>query len=75
MDNALEFLLDQAKDQENQAFLALNKANAELQGYYDQVPQIETSRLDYCQQLVATCKPGPTAIHYGHLNRFLTPLT
>ena len=41
MDNALEFLLDQAKDQENQAVLALNKANSELQGYYEQVAQIE----------------------------------
>ena len=74
MDNALEFLLDQAKDQENQAVLALNKANSELQGYYDQVSQIEKYRLDYCQQLIDRGKAGLTASQYGHLNRFLTQL-
>ncbi|MEC7307880.1 flagellar export protein FliJ [Vibrio crassostreae] len=74
MDNALEFLLDQAKDQENQAVLALNKANSELQGYYERVAQIEKYRLDYCQQLVDRGKAGLTASQYGHLNRFLTQL-
>ncbi|MEZ9058823.1 flagellar export protein FliJ [Vibrio pelagius] len=74
MDNALEFLLDQAKEKENQAVLALNKANAELQGYYEQVAQIEKYRLDYCQQLVDRGKAGLTASQYGHLNRFLTQL-
>ncbi len=74
MDNALEFLLDQAKDKENQAVQALNKANAELQGYYEQVAQIEKYRLDYCQQLVDRGKAGLTASQYGHLNRFLTQL-
>lgn len=74
MDNALEFLLEQAKEKENQAVLALNKANAELQGYYEQVAQIEKYRLDYCQQLVDRGKAGLTASQYGHLNRFLTQL-
>ncbi|MBW3696372.1 flagella biosynthesis chaperone FliJ [Vibrio sp. T187] len=74
MDNALEFLLDQAKDKENQAVLALNKANAELEDYYQQVSQIEQYRLDYCQQLVDRGKQGLTASQYGHLNRFLTQL-
>jgi len=74
MDNALEFLLEQAKEKENQAVLALNKANVELQGYYEQVAQIEKYRLDYCQQLVDRGKAGLTASQYGHLNRFLTQL-
>jgi len=74
MDNALEFLLEQAKEKENQAVLALNKANAELQDYYQQVSQIEQYRLDYCQQLVDRGKQGLTASQYGHLNRFLTQL-
>jgi flagellar FliJ protein len=74
MDNALEFLFEQAKDQENQAVLALNNANFELQGYYDQVAQIEKYRLDYCHQLVERGKAGLTASQYSHLNRFLTQL-
>lgn len=52
MNNAMEFLFDQAKEREEQAVLALNKARAELEDYYRQVEQIEKYRLDYCQQLV-----------------------
>jgi flagellar FliJ protein len=74
MENALEFLLEQAKDNEQQAVLALNKARTELEGYYQQVQQIEQYRLDYCNQLVARGQEGLTASQYGHLNRFLTQL-
>ncbi|USD59240.1 flagella biosynthesis chaperone FliJ [Vibrio sp. SCSIO 43140] len=74
MDNALEFLLEQAKDNEQQAVLALNKARAELEDYYHQVRQIEQYRLDYCNQLVSRGQAGLTASQYGHLNRFLTQL-
>ncbi len=74
MDNALDFLLDQAKDHESQAVLALNKARSELDGYYLQIQQIEQYRLDYCNQLVDRGKQGLTASEYGHLNRFLTQL-
>lgn len=74
MENALEFLLEQAKDNEHQAVLALNKARTELEGYYQQVQQIEQYRLDYCNQLVARGQEGLTASEYGHLNRFLTQL-
>jgi len=74
MDNALEFLLDQAKDNESQAVLALNKARSELDSYYQQLKQIEQYRLDYCNQLVERGKGGLTASEYGHLNRFLTQL-
>lgn len=74
MDNALDFLLEQAKDSEQQAVLALNKARAELEDYYNQVRQIEQYRLDYCNQLVERGKGGLTASEYGHLNRFLTQL-
>lgn len=74
MENALEFLLEQAKDNEQQAVLALNKARTELEGYYQQVQQIEQYRLDYCNQLVARGQEGLTASEYGHLNRFLTQL-
>ncbi|MET2948189.1 flagellar export protein FliJ [Vibrio owensii] len=74
MNNAMEFLLDQAKEREDQAVLALNKARSELEDYYRQVEQIEKYRLDYCQQLVDRGMAGLTASQYGHLNRFLTQL-
>ena len=71
MNNAMEFLLEQTKDREDQAVLALNKARSELEDYYRQV---EKYRLDYCQQLVDRGQAGLTASQYGHLNRFLTQL-
>ncbi|MFW8631144.1 flagellar export protein FliJ [Vibrio natriegens] len=74
MNNAMEILFDQAKEREEQAVLALNKARAELEDYYRQVEQIEKYRLDYCQQLVDRGQAGLTASQYGHLNRFLTQL-
>ncbi|WP_394241743.1 flagellar export protein FliJ [Vibrio astriarenae] len=74
MENALDFLLDQATDQEQQAALSLSKARSELEGYYRQVEQIEKYRRDYCQQLIDRGKGGLTASQYGHLNRFLTQL-
>lgn len=74
MNNAMEFLLEQTKDREDQAVLALNKARSELEDYYRQVEQIEKYRLDYCQQLVDRGQAGLTASQYGHLNRFLTQL-
>lgn len=74
MDNALAFLLEQAKEQENQAVMALTQARGELEGYYRQLKQIEQYRLDYCQQLVERGQQGLTASQYTHLNRFLTTL-
>lgn len=74
MDHALEILLKQAKDRENQAAIALNTANLELDDYYKQLAQIEQYRLDYCQQLVQRGMNGLTASQYTHLNRFLTQL-
>ncbi|MDV7103217.1 flagellar export protein FliJ [Vibrio sp. TH_r3] len=74
MENALDFLLEQASERENQAVLALNKARAELEDYYQQIAQIERYRLDYCQQLIDRGKNGLSASEYGHLNRFLTQL-
>ncbi|WP_418369077.1 flagellar export protein FliJ [Vibrio azureus] len=68
------FLLEQAKEREEQALLALNKARSELDGYYLQLKQIEQYRLDYCQQLVDRGREGLTASQYSHLNRFLTQL-
>ncbi|AIU67527.1 flagellar export protein FliJ [Vibrio coralliilyticus] len=74
MDNALDFLLSQAQERENQAVLALTQARVELDGYYQQLEQIENYRLDYCNQLVERGKQGLTASQYSHLNRFLTTL-
>lgn len=74
MDNALGFLVEQAKERENQAVLALTTARTELDGYYLQLQQIEKYRLDYCQQLIDRGKQGLTASQYTHLNRFLTTL-
>ncbi|NLS13231.1 flagella biosynthesis chaperone FliJ [Vibrio sp. SM6] len=74
MDSAFDFLLEQATERENNAVLALNKAQSELESYYQQVAQIERYRLDYCAQLVERGQAGLTASQYGHLNRFLTQL-
>lgn len=74
MENALEFLLEQAKEKENNAVIALNKARSELENYHEQISQIEKYRLDYFNQLVERGKSGLTASQYGHLNRFLTQL-
>ncbi|MGR5248546.1 flagellar export protein FliJ [Vibrio aestuarianus] len=74
MDNALEFLLEQAKDKEEKAAMALSKSRSELDSYYKQLSQIEQYRLDYCQQLVDRGMSGLSASEYGHLNRFLTQL-
>ncbi|GAB2665774.1 flagellar export protein FliJ [Vibrio panuliri] len=74
MNNALDFLLEQASERENQAVLALSKARTDLDGYYQQLQQIEQYRLDYCQQLIDRGKQGLTASQYTHLNRFLTTL-
>ncbi len=74
MDNALEFLMQQAQERESQAVAALNQSQVELSEYYQQVAQIEKYRLDYCQQMVDRGKAGLTASQYGHLNRFLTQL-
>lgn len=74
MDNALDFLLEQAKEKEEQAVSALSQARNELEAYYEQVRQIEQYRLDYCRQLVERGQQGLSASNYGHLNRFLTQL-
>ncbi|RTZ15442.1 flagella biosynthesis chaperone FliJ [Vibrio aquaticus] len=74
MENALEFLLEQVKERENQAVMALNQARTELDGYYQQLEQIEKYRMDYCQQLIDRGQQGLSASQYSHLNRFLTTL-
>ncbi|MDC0611041.1 flagellar export protein FliJ [Vibrio sp.] len=74
MENALEFLLEQAKEKEEKAVLSLGKARQELSNYYEQLKQIEQYRLDYCNQLVERGQNGLTASQYWHLNRFLTQL-
>ena len=74
MENALEFLLEQVKERENQAVMALNQARTELEGYYQQLEQIEKYRMDYCQQLIDRGQQGLSASQYSHLNRFLTTL-
>ncbi|SDH52512.1 flagellar FliJ protein [Vibrio xiamenensis] len=74
MENALDFLLEQSKERENQAVMALGQARTELDNYYRQLSQIEQYRLDYCQQLVERGQSGLTASQYTHLNRFLTSL-
>jgi flagellar FliJ protein len=74
MSQAIEFLLEQAKEKEEQAVLGLTKARSELQEYYQQLSQIEQYRIDYCNQLIDRGKGGLSASEYGHLNRFLTQL-
>ncbi|OCH10770.1 flagellar export protein FliJ [Aliivibrio fischeri] len=74
MTNTFDFLLEQAQERENQAVMALNKAKAELEDFYEQVKQIEKYRLDYCNQLLQRGQQGLTASQYGHLNKFLVQL-
>ncbi len=74
MENALDFLIEQAQSNEKSAINAIAKARAELDNYYQQVAQIEQYRLDYCQQLVEKGQAGLTASQFMHLNRFLTQL-
>lgn len=70
----MQLLLDQAKDHEHKAHLALINAQQELQGYYLQVEQIEKYRLDYSRQMSSRGQLGLTASSYGHLNRFIVQL-
>ncbi|MCE7554588.1 flagellar export protein FliJ [Aliivibrio fischeri] len=74
MTSTFNFLLEQAQERENQAVMALNKAKAELEDFYEQVKQIEKYRLDYCNQLLQRGQQGLTASQYGHLNKFLVQL-
>lgn len=73
-DHAMALILKQAEEVERQAQLTLLSAQQELQGYRQQVAQIEKYRFDYCQQLTARGKTGLTASGYGHLNRFISQL-
>ncbi|MDD1783266.1 flagella biosynthesis chaperone FliJ [Enterovibrio sp. ZSDZ35] len=72
--NAMNLLLDQAKDTEHKAHVALVAAQQELQGYYIQVEQIEQYRLDYFRQMSDRGQAGLSASSYGHLNRFIVQL-
>lgn len=74
MTSTFDFLLEQAQERENQAVMALNKAKAELDDFYEQVKQIEKYRLDYCNQLLQRGQQGLTASQYSHLNKFLVQL-
>ena len=74
MSNALGLIIDQAKEQEHQASLALNQARIEQQNYLQQLAQIEKYRLDYLNQLSVRGQEGLTASEYSHLQKFLTQL-
>lgn len=71
---AMNLLINQAKEQEQQAQLALVAAQQELQNYYLQVEQIERYRLDYFRQMSERGQAGLSASSYGHLNRFIVQL-
>ncbi|AMG29890.1 flagella biosynthesis chaperone FliJ [Grimontia hollisae] len=73
-DGAMILLIEQAKEQERHAHLALIAAQQELQSYYMQVAQIERYRLDYFRQLSERGQSGLSASSYGHLNRFIVQL-
>ncbi|KJF82860.1 flagellar export protein FliJ [Photobacterium angustum] len=74
MSNALGLIIEQAKEQEHQASLALNQARIEQQNYLQQLAQIEKYRLDYLNQLSVRGQQGLTASEYSHLQKFLTQL-
>ncbi|CED72032.1 polar flagellar assembly protein FliJ [Aliivibrio wodanis] len=74
MSKTFNFLLEQSQERENQAVMALTKAKAELDDFYEQVKQIEKYRLDYCNQLQQRGLEGLTASQYSHLNKFLVQL-
>lgn len=74
LNNSLGLILEQAKEQEHQAQLALNHAHLERENYLQQLAQIEQYRLDYCTQLSERGLQGLTASSYNHLQKFLTQL-
>lgn len=73
-ENAMNLLVEQAKDIEHKAHLALLSAQKELQGYYQQVEQIEQYRLEYSRQMSLRGQSGLSASNYGHLHRFIVQL-
>lgn len=70
----MHLLLEQAKDQEHKAQMALMSAKSDLDGYYQQLHQIENYRLEYCRQLSNRGQQGLTASAFGHLNKFIVQL-
>ncbi|PSV23334.1 flagellar export protein FliJ [Photobacterium leiognathi] len=74
MSNALALIIEQAKEQEHQASLALNQARIDQENYRQQLAQIEQYRLDYLNQLSTRGQQGLTASQYSHLQKFLTQL-
>ncbi|MGL5334619.1 MAG: flagellar export protein FliJ [Enterovibrio sp.] len=73
-DETLSLLLDQAKQAEHKAQLALVVAQNQLQEHYRQVAQLENYRLEYVKQLTERGLQGLSASNYGHINRFVTHL-
>lgn len=73
-DQALTLILDQVKDKEHHAFLALQQAKRDLDSFYQQREQIEKYRYDYCLQLTERGQNGLTASQFSHLHKFLGQL-
>ncbi|MDO6705189.1 flagellar export protein FliJ [Photobacterium sp. 1_MG-2023] len=74
MAEALNLILDQAREKERNALLALEQAKRDLDSFYHQREQIEKYRFDYCQQLTERGQSGLTASQFSHLHKFLGQL-
>ncbi|GAB6259892.1 flagella biosynthesis chaperone FliJ [Photobacterium sp. CCB-ST2H9] len=73
-ERALVLILEQAKEKEHNAFLALEQAKRDLDSFYLQREQIEKYRFDYCRQLTERGQNGLTASQFSHLHKFLGQL-
>lgn len=71
---ALYLLIEKLSNEENRARQALEVAQIELAGYYQQLEQIEAYRLDYSKQLTERGLQGLTASEYSHMQKFIVQL-
>ena len=74
VDSAMDLLLEQAEQEEEQAQLSLVAAQQALENYLKQIDQIEQYRLEYFRTLSEQGLHGLSANKYSHLNRFITQL-
>lgn len=71
---ALYLLIDKLSNEEKQARQMLEVAQMELTGYYQQLEQIESYRLDYSRQLKNRGLQGLSASEYSHMQKFIVQL-
>lgn len=71
---ALYLLIDKLSNEEKQVRQMLEAAQMELAGYYQQLQQIESYRLDYSRKLKERGLQGLSASEYSHMQKFIVQL-